>query len=206
MRPKDETEKLIEAQKFKTFDMNFTLDDNFDLSADLNPVYAGFYELAGEMMRWLEEDARPSEGTSGKKKTLGKDYISLHYPSLLPFVEGKTPGKDLKESVVAEMKRLFGQSFYLVPSDGLYKPKSNTLTADEKETIRSLLVNNKYQEDFNVAAGAGFNNYPPTGSYKWVKDFAWNALDFKEPYQPPTEEKGEKKRMPELEIDRDRKK
>ena len=58
----------------------------------------------------------------------------------------------MKGDLVQEMTRIFDQSFMLKMDDQWYGPKANTLTSDQKLTFYAIMVNNCYQEKFNVAA------------------------------------------------------
>lgn len=143
LRPENDAAALIDSQKPKTFRMEYTFWEKDVIINSDNKVLGGFRSQAAQMANWLKKDAE-------QKKSMGRDYIALHYPELTPLLEDREP-EELEAALVEKMMWLFDQSF-IMAENTLYGPKQNNLSTDAKETISDLLLLNKYQFHFNRAA------------------------------------------------------
>lgn len=186
-RPANEADTLVKSQKPSAFKLDYRFSVKDIITNSGNTIMLGFAEQAAQMVGWLANDAEQA-------KTIGRDYIALHYPELVAVLEDKEPGDELEAALAAKMGWLFDQAFTV--SDGLYKLKSNDLSSDARETLDGLLAYNKYQFNFNRSSGLLQDKNLFKSEYE---PFSWNGRNSQYP-EPYAGEDAKGKRKAELDL------
>jgi hypothetical protein len=167
-------EKNIAATvKFRAYDMRRSWDI---ADASLGTITRNFTRQAKQIAHWLTNDTE-------NRGTLGSDYIDKYYPGLRRTINQLTEEESKDENVVAgklydKILAMFNDSFRM--TNTLFLPKTNTLTSDEKMTLRALMVDNSNQPKFNAAAMYFNRKY---GYREWFDpEYAWNKVEAPEPF------------------------